>query len=246
MSFSYIFFYKSKKLAQFLNVIIREAYQQLQMIRKTMKKQIVLLFFISVFPFFLRAQGRLGLKFSTYFPSYRVSSFEVNGVEISGTGIRPAVALAVDIPLGQSYYIATGAGYTGGPLQITYLSDDGFETSVRYNLQYVQIPLTLRMLTNEIAIDKRIYTQIGSLMEVLVYNEGGDFNFSPVSRFNPVTFTFYFGAGLEVHLGTSTTLTIGLSYNRGISNLISEDNLNLASVIDLKKDLFGLDFEIRF
>ncbi len=210
-----------------------------------MKKFIVLLVVFSGFILRVRAQGRLGMKFSTFIPAFHIGpSGEVAGLKISGAGIRPAMALVADLPIGRSYYVATGAGYAGYPFRITYLSGDGFEVTADYKLQYVQVPLTLRMLTNEIAIDKRIYTQIGSLMEVLVYNQNENGNLSPVDRFNPVIFTFYIGAGVEFHLGTSTVLTVGLSYNRGISNLIQTDKWN--SSLELKKDLYGLDLGIRF
>ncbi len=246
LSFYHIFCHKNKKLAQFLSILFTDAERKPQMISPAMKKFISILFFISI-PFLLRAQGRLGLKFSTYIPVYRISISDPGTVvDVSSSGIRPAIGLAADIPLGQSYYIATGAGYTGYPFYITYSLNDGFETTVTYKLQYIQIPLTLRMLTNEITIDKRIYTQIGSVMEVLVYSGGEDYQLSPIEKFNPVTFTFYFGAGLEIHLGTSTTLTLGISYNRGISNLISNDNLDLTSRIEMKRDLVALDIGIRF
>jgi hypothetical protein len=210
-----------------------------------MKKLVAILFLITIFTSSAWAQARLGLQISTFVPIYRFSHTPEGAVlEVSGKGIRPALALSVDIPLGQTYYIGTGAGYVSNPFSFSYVPEGGFETTVDYKLQYVQIPLTFRMLTNEIAIDKRIYTQIGSLMEVLVFSEKEDFYPSVASRFNPVVFTFNFGVGMEFKMGTSTLMSIGLSYNRGISNLISEDTMG--NDLILKKDLFGLDIGIRF
>lgn len=191
------------------------------------------------------AQGRLGIQFSPVMPVYHISHVQDgNTLSVTSPGIRPVFSLSVDIPLGQTYFIGTGASYMSTPLHVMYLSDDGLETTNNYKLQHIQIPLTLRMLTDEIAIDKRIYVQIGSLMEVLVYNDNTNSRPVLIERFNPVTFTFYIGAGVEFHLGTRTLITTGLSYNRGISNMISEDNTG--NSILLKKDMFSLDIGIRF
>ncbi len=191
------------------------------------------------------AQGRLGLQFSSAIPVYRISHVQDgSSMDVSSHGIRPVFGLSVDIPLGQTYFIGTGAGYISTPLHVAYSSENSMEITNEYKLQHIQIPLTFRMLTDEIAIDKRIYVQIGSLMEVLVYNDDSDLKPALIERFNPVTFTFYFGAGVEFQMGTRTILTAGLSYNRGISNIISEDNIG--NSILLKKDMFSLDIGIRF
>lgn len=191
------------------------------------------------------AQGRLGLQLSSAIPVYHISHVQDgNTLNVASPGIRPVLSLSVDIPLGQTYFIGTGASFMSTPLHIMYLSEDGLEITNNYKLQHIQVPLTLRMLTDEIAIDKRVYVQVGSLMEVLVYND--DTNSSPtlIERFKPITFTFYIGAGVEFHVGTRTLITTGLSYNRGISNMISEDNTD--NSILLKKDMFSLDIGIRF
>ena len=116
--------------------------------------------------------------------------------------------------------------------------------SKSYNIQYVQIPATLKLYTNEMALDKKLYFQFGSIFGIAVHSKEKDNGISVVQEFNPLDITLLFGAGLEIQLAPHTAMQIGINYSRGLINIINSDYLTDDLII--KNDLYGIDIAIKF
>jgi hypothetical protein len=117
-----------------------------------------------------------------------------------------------------------------------------------YTLQYVQIPFTLRMYTNEISTDMKVYFQVGGTFDVKVDSKNkkiayaGDPVITKFSRFDASVLA---GAGVELQMGSETYLMAGIRYQRGLINSASKYDNGIQS-FKLNSDFISLDLGIKF
>lgn len=211
--------------------------------------------FLSVFNLMLiltsYGQTKLGVKIAPAFISSRINS--TTGVEVdeSGVAFRPMFGLVVDAPFSENYYFSTGIGYVSKKSSFSF-SFNGGTISNTYNIQYLQIPITLKMLTNEVGLDKRIYFQFGPVAEINIHSEQTEQTQEDIVKdFNPMDVSLLFSLGLEYKLGTSTIFFGGISYQRGLINQVNEYIATppfqiSASDIPFKFDLWFLDLGFKF
>ncbi len=187
------------------------------------------------------AQNRVGLKFSPNLSFNRVSSdSDVNSYSTNGVGARFIFGPTFDYFLAENYYIGTGIFYA--PKRVGVQANN-VERS--YNLQYIQIPATLKLYTNELSLDTRLYFQLGGILEFKINEKANDEGPQIVNSFTPIDFATTLGMGIEYHLGINTTFYGGLSYNRGLINVVSKRG-DLYDKFNIKNDLLNLDIGIRF
>lgn len=193
------------------------------------------------------AQYKIGFQFSPILSANRVD-FENNNFNIDsdGTALKVALGPIVDIQLTDNYYVSTGLLFAS--------KRAGFEASDRvggapfkeeYNLQYLQIPATLKLFTNEVSLDKRLFFQFGGTIEVNIKDEAESATQVLVEDFQFFDFSLLAGLGMEYQLGTSTIAFASLSYHRGLVNAVSAHNDMIGKVI-LKNDYIGLNFGVKF
>ncbi|MEM6641447.1 MAG: porin family protein [Bacteroidota bacterium] len=188
----------------------------------------------------LSAQTKLGLKLSPVVASNRVTN-DAQDVENDGSRLNLSVGLVVDKPLSDSYYFSTGLIYM--PKRAAFrVSADSAES---YTLQYLQIPITLKLFTSEIAPDVKVYFQIGSALELKVFEEPKEPSFDTITKFNLLDFSVILGSGIEYQAGTNTTIFAGISYQRGLSNTINETVSN-ADDLQLRNTIVSLDLGVKF
>lgn len=194
------------------------------------------------------AQIKLGFQFSPTLSTNRISSdSDTLSLETDGTGLRFAAGPIVDIAFSENYFISTGLLLVSkrAGLEADLSNDASPAFREEYKLQYLQIPLSLKLLTNEVAIDKRIYFQFGTTMEFAVKDEPEESDHFIVEDFKLFDSSLLVGIGLEYKIGVSTILFGGFSYHRGLFNSVS-DQVRLDDDITLKNDYVGLDFGIKF
>lgn len=219
----------------------------------TMKKYIIIAL-ISILSFGAAAQGTIGLKFSPVLSTNRVQT-ELDDIDArnNGVGMRFIFGPTVDIFLAENYYISTGLFYTNKRLgfeidSIGVPSSEWEGYSEVYDLQYVQIPLSIKMLTNEIALDTKLYFQIGAQAEILIDQERKDKNYDYVDQFKFYDFSIQFAVGLEYSIGMNTILFGGIVYNRGLVPVLKDYNIAVTNnyMVEMKNNLIGLDIGIKF
>jgi hypothetical protein len=224
-------------------------------------KKISLLFLLGFIAFSGFSQVTLGLRMSPAFCLNRVK--DLNGSDNSdfsnnGSGVRFAFGPTVDFKIGDNYAFSTGAWYMSSRAGLSVTNTIG---GVQYHykeivsLQSVQIPVTFKAYTNEIATNMKLYFQLGGLATFNFYEKFKES--SPAlsgaydDKYNVLDVSLYMGTGISYKIGESNALFAGLYYNRGLMNLF-DGSTNPATQNKLKKDakynmdLVGLEVGVTF
>lgn len=161
------------------------------------------------------------------------------------------------------YAFSTGLNFTrkGG----TFNSFEDFEltklapgdtiaagTNVKMKLNYVEIPLILRLRTNPIQNVFVGYGHFGWNNGIRTKSRGvisgEEMNFRKAVRF--FNFSITYGIGVEYKLGENSTAMVGLNFNKGLTNVMkniegAESNANFDEA-NLNADHVALQFGIFF
>lgn len=192
------------------------------------------------------AQTKLGIKLSSSIIHQRVS-YQDDTVHIGqgANAFSPSFTLFADIPFSENYYFTTGVGYISKRVNLNVASvDDNIVHPKSYNVQYLTLPATLKLYTNEIALDKKLYLQVGPVFDVALHTREIQHDFKLVESFQPIDVTLLFAGGMEIQMAPQTTLQIGLSYRRGLLSIVK--SYHGAPDADIKNDLYGLDLAVKF
>lgn len=194
------------------------------------------------------AGARFGIKLA---PNMAWLRSDTKGLENDGSQIGFTFGLNTEFPVGSSgnYRFATGIflNNTGGP----YLQDYSYQTPAGptltkplenvVKLQYIQVPLTMKLMTNEIGY-MRYYGQVGFDAAVNIRAKA-DFDAPLISSDNittgfvklededikssiqPFRAGLLVGAGVEYNFSGNTTLQAGVIYNNGFTNIL--DNVSV-------------------
>lgn len=172
-----------------------------------------------------------GLKVS---PAYSWMKVEGDQIESAGGRFGIAYGLMTEFSISQNYAFATGVdvSYRSGKYDRVN-PDNGQKYAGTQKLQYVEIPVGLKLKTNEIGYIT-YYGQFGVLPGLLVKaTEDKDYE-SPSetdivdngnqSKFYPFNAHLNVGVGIEYNLGGSTALAVGLRYNNGLIDIYKGSN----------------------
>ena len=193
------------------------------------------------------AQTKIGLKLSSSINSPRISYTDGSYVIDKRTNaFNPLVVLFADMALAKNHYFSTGMGYISKRIN---LATDGFDTNLssqkHYNIQYVQIPATLKLFTDEVALDKKLYFQFGPLFDIAVHHKENNPGLQIIKKFRPIDISLLFAAGMQIQLAPQTAVQIGVSYTRGLINVARKTAMENGNLI-IKNDLYGIDLAVRF
>jgi len=200
-----------------------------------------ILFFLLILPgVSVFAQTQMGLKLAPVVVSNRVTN-DIQSVDDDGSAFKFSVGLVVDKPISDSYFLSSGLIYI--PKRASFRTDSA--TSEEYTLQYLQIPITLKLFANEVAPDMKPYFQIGTGLEIKVFDEADEPDYEVIEQFNPIDFSVILGAGIEYRAGINTTLFGGISYQRGLVNTVNE-TIAGADDLQIRNTVFSFDFGVKF
>jgi len=191
------------------------------------------------------AQAKLGLKLTSSIINQRISQSEdMVAVSRGANAFVPSFTIYTDMTIAKNYCFSTGLGYISKRINLNVQqSFDGMSQSQNYNIQYLQIPATLKLYTSEIALDKKLYFQLGPIFDIAIHSKENNNSLLIIDKFRPVDISLMFSAGLEIQVAPNTAIQLGINYSRGMVNVIAD-----ASVADLsiKNDLYGIDLAIKF
>lgn len=195
--------------------------------------------------FFCFAQVNIGLQVS---PSLSFSRLQENSdsadLSSSGVGAKLQAGIFTDFLLAKSYYFSTGVFFV--PKRIALRNDQTRSVEEIYHLQYLQVPITLKLLTEEIALDTRIYFQTGVNGEIKINEKPDTLEPSYLGNFRTFDASWIIGAGLEYRIGYSTVIFGGFSYRRGLVNAVVEPVEPFDGDLSIKSDFVSLDLGIKF
>jgi hypothetical protein len=164
--------------------------------------------------------------------------------------------LIYDHQITETYFLSTGLIFLPKKTSFTVSSEDtngslpsGINPREAYKLQYLQIPVTLKLFTNEVMPDGRVFFQVGTALELLVNNEPIKEDYDMVKDFRNVDFSVILGGGFEYRAGINTTLFVEVSYQRGLVNQIRTlpkvGNFPQEELF-IRSNIVSIDFGIKF
>jgi hypothetical protein len=156
--------------------------------------------------------GRLGFNGGLMAEYY----FTENYSFVSGFSIT---MLGGNLMYTDSVYISTGD-------QDKVLVNEG--STVAYNINYLSIPVALKLKTNELGYFI-YFAQMGLTQQFNIGSKasssGNELSKDNVSEeINLYSMAYFFGGGIEYNLGGQTFLTLGLFYNGGFMDVLSNDS----------------------
>jgi hypothetical protein len=214
-----------------------------------MKKVYVLGLFLIMFGGSAFAQDKVagsfkgGLKINPSFMWLKTEP-EQTGTTIENVGAYFGFSYGVfgDYYFAENYGLSTelriahlGAEYNYTPMFDEMPSNPVKVATVNRNmdLQYVEIPVTLKMRTNEVGY-MRYFGQFGFMPAINIKAKADDvytmYDNSKIEEndkkigkeVNPLALSLVIGAGVEYNLGGSTSLLGGITFNNGFTNLINK------------------------
>ena len=188
---------------------------------------------------------RFGLKLA---PNIGWISPDSEGYESDGSVPGFSWGFISDFTITENYFVATGfnVNYMNGkmqfPHQIDIIENDDTTTHIgtlkrKYNLRYIELPLTLKMKTNKFN-EIQFYGQIGFSLGFNVKSKGkDDFSYKVGEQYmsesnegdisDEVTFlrgALVLGGGIEYYVDNSTSIVAGITFSNGISNVLKGNN----------------------
>ena len=193
----------------------------------------------------VKAQTKLGLKLTSSLIAQRITQSDDNIVIDNGAkAFNPSVTLFADLPLSENYFFSTGIGYISKRVNLDVVESDINSTQNKsYNTQYIQLPATLKLYTNEVALDKKLYFQFGPIIEVNIHTKENDDNMELIKKMQPVDISLLFATGIQIQLAPQTSIQLGISYARGLLNIVSDSSTD---ELVIKNDLYGIDIAVKF
>lgn len=172
-------------------------------------------------------------------PKFSWLNSDLKGVERNGSHFGVNIGLNVDKFFAQNYAIMTGVSIdnTGGKLsydKVKYLDTKADIDSVNagstlnYKLQYINIPLGLKLKTNEIGYFT-FFTHLGlngginikAIGEIEEYELNNTNISNEVKLFN---LGYFIGAGVEYSIGGNAAIVAGLTYTNGFIDITKDTN----------------------
>ncbi len=189
------------------------------------------------------AQVKIGLKISPGLLNNR-TFVKSDTVSVSNTGMKFKIPFGVffDFPFTDRYYFTTGLNLVGKVTDLNYKIGTAPVVHEKIRLQYLQLPLTLKLMTDEIAVDKRLYFQFGPSLEVKISDKSESQPYITDVLFGDVSFMFC--GGIDMKIGPNSSMILGFSYNRGLINVVNKSALP-ADNYSVKNDMFLLEIGIR-
>ena len=208
------------------------------------KNTIFLVLFILLISSPAFSQFELGLQLSPSLSFNRIDDDDATvGLSTNGVGARIMAGVIADVYIRENYYFNTGLFFVPKRVGIED-ADNNIEEA--YRLHYLQLPATLKLYTNEVALDLRMYFQVGLALDIKILEDELSDEVNYVQNFQPIDANVLVASGLEYRIGYSTTLYGGFSYRRGLVNVVrSQFDPNVGEII-IKNDLLSLDIGVKF
>jgi len=215
----------------------------------SMRKSLLFASFILIGALACFSQTKLGLKFSPLFSSHKIS-LKSDLLEVSQGKIatRMSIGLIVDHPLTDTYFLSSGLIYLPKRVSIN-LVEEGSGTAPTnpfesYDLNYLQVPLSLKLFTNEIAPDISLFFQIGLALEFKIFEQELNEDYEFISKFRFFDTAAIIGTGIEYRLGINTLFFAGISLQKGLINIINQTNPDYPLVI--RNQIVSIDLGMKF
>ena len=181
-----------------------------------------------------------GIGFNSADGTGSYSQFQANGI-----GVRMSVGPSLDYFFFKDRYaFSSGLWYTIKRSSFVIpgsFGQDRFKPGAPagesvYNLQYLQIPLTVKMYANNIGPNLRGYIQCGGLLDIKLAEKAVDQSTNALYKFANaggsyqrqygfMDFGVLLGAGVQYKINAVNAVNVGMSYQRGLVNVFRANEL---------------------
>ena len=158
------------------------------------------------------------------------------------------VGAFVDYTFKENYHFNFGINYASKDFGLIARSSQSIATELgraSFNQEFLQVPLLLKLYTNEIILDTKIYFNFGIVPEVRLSNSARATNDDIIREFRNFDLAGNFGGGLERSIGVNTRIFAGIFYNLGFINQVKTQN-DTFDELSLKNRLIALEIGINF
>ncbi len=218
---------------------------------------------------------RIGFKI---IPGFNWVKAKTSNIQKDGSGIGFSFGLMADVKLADNYFFTPEINVTTmnnsfklkdtakGTISNNNVSSNYDKISYKYNLQYIEIPLTFKFRTNETGgirywgqigiapgfiIGNQVTTTASPISPAAAFpisekyipnlNENDKYDFAQhQDNINVLRASMILGAGIEYRLSGNTSFYAGLRFNNGFTDISNDKK---AKVIN---NVFGLELGIFF
>ena len=203
------------------------------------------LFFALIFS--ASGQVNIGIKLSPGLTPVRATVLsDTMSLREEAKPLRFLAGIVVDYEFRDNYEFRTGVNFLSKKFQYDVTGDT---QGVRYNDaiigQYIQLPATLKLNTNEVTIDTKIYFQLGVSLDIRVHDNLDELANTLTTKTNFIDTSMNLGAGLERKMGTETRVFAGLAYQRAFLNLARE-TIRMDKKFSFQSSFIGLEAGVIF
>lgn len=216
------------------------------------------------------AQGvKFGVQFAPQVSSNRIKDqiedFQINN---SGAGMRFSAGPVLDFYLLENVSFSTGLWFSNKRAAVQFIEDaTGFNKQAEYTLHYLQLPVSIKMMVNEIAGTWRPYVQIGTTIDIKISEKLANDVAIQFEQTRNQGFAKFYDLGMLVAIGTemnvfsSNSVFAAFTYNRGLLNIMKssyqkefakdvtgneETKLQKDDELQFKNDSYGIMFGFKF
>jgi len=209
----------------------------------------LILFIIGVSAFAQDQNYQIGIKIGPTFSNVRTKTEGTNtSISRDGSTVKFLVGAFVDLGFKENYFFHTGLNYISKATKIS-ITDGAFfggnPFSEEYNHEALQIPLLLKLYTNEIFLDTKLFFNFGLVPEILLSTNNLEPTNMVIEDFNTFGLSGNFGGGIEYAFGINTSVYAGLNSYLGFLNVIRNQN-NAMDELNIKSNLISLELGVKF
>ena len=215
-----------------------------------MKKYLCLAILFTCFSAYGQTQDyQIGIKIGPSFSGVKTKTEGTNTtVDRDGTSVKFLLGAFVDLPFKENYFFHAGINYASKATKIS-VSDGSFAGGLPimegYNHESIQVPLLLKLYTNEVLLDTKFFFNFGLVPEILLSSSDEAPTNLLIEDFKGFDVSGNFGGGIEYGIGVNTSVYAGLNYYMGFLNQVKIQNLTFDE-FTLKSTLFSLEVGIKF
>ncbi|MGY2133751.1 porin family protein [Hymenobacter sp. HD11105] len=217
-----------------------------------MKKILLALLLLGATAGTASAQVEIGIKLSPSIAYLRADGPSQYTFKSEKSKLGIGGGLVVDYFFGQNYAFGTGLQLTSKGGTVSYLANTTTgDSEQKISLQYLEVPLTVKLFTNDITTDTKLYFQLGGKIGGLVAARIDGNKFYQGTERSRKHFiipdaALLGGFGAEYQVGQSTKVFAGLSYHHGLANVDRYFKRTLNNDVTLKNGEVALDLGIKF
>jgi hypothetical protein len=193
--------------------------------------------------FFLSLEAQRRMKFSVHAdPQFAWFSSDEDNVAPDGSILNFQTGLQMDLFFSENYAFALGFGINNMGGHLLYTDSTSFISrgdtiwatsgqSVKHKLQYLEVPLGLKLKTEELGYITG-FLQIGfnPMVNINAFGTSKDEVFDKENiqeSTNLFNLGYHVGAGVEYRLGGNTALIGGIRWSSGLTDVTGNDKANV-------------------